>query len=733
MTEAVTAPPEQDRSVPPRTMLDVRPKKSVALSPPSRSWPILWLLVSLVVFPFLPGMMSGNYLPKMFWVSATVGLGLALLPPRLEGVFRLSRLGAVWLAYLGWALISLTWAPSPRVGFERWLVMILFTLAYLLAARTRFWESKFFWRGFCLVAILASAVGILQYYFPDLPLVNSFPGTAVPRSTMGHRNYSAMYFMVILPFLAWYYFSARGRESLLSFLALLFALGFLLLAKTRGAWLGVMAGAAFFFLAGGGRKLVGRRTRIGWLAGGVLAAMFLAIAVRPAEPVARLMAGKADLIQTVGTVLDPRDRLEFWSGIPGLTDPLFGAGFGNFPIVATPSVRDGLVMSLNWEVHNDYLQAYVDLGVPGAVLFVLLFAVLIGLAWRGRRRGVLLAAGTAIFGLAVMQFTVFTMFVVSVQAWIAGVAAVLNNQEKTEPFFQCRFPSGAARALNIMAVIWLAVFALAIGYSIRGDIELRKTHNELRQYLSLEKMLEIRERIHPRDRESLGFERVKIEQRLQRLTGKILPSVFFDANMKHLHCFQLARLAEQLSEYPTAGEFARIALELHPHDRINLATIAEIALKEGRRESAYAYLKRGVELFGCNPYHPFFAENLAQLYRDQGDPAAALAIEEKLESNVVGPLANPYPANLERRTPTRLVLSWDPVPAGESYDVFIWTTGDPTPDYPRFSGLRESRIPREITLRPGTTYIWRVRAVGRYGEELGDLWVFRTADEFAGQ
>ena len=61
-----------------------RHKKAVKLHPPNPKGAVVWLLVSLAVFAALPGMMSGNYLPKIFWVAATVGIGLALLPPPPE-------------------------------------------------------------------------------------------------------------------------------------------------------------------------------------------------------------------------------------------------------------------------------------------------------------------------------------------------------------------------------------------------------------------------------------------------------------------------------------------------------------------------------------------------------------------------------------------------------------------------------------------------------------------------
>ncbi len=692
---------------------------------------IIWLLVSLAVFAALPGMMSGNYLPKIFWVVLTVGIGLALLAPRRGEGFSLSLLGGVWLTYLAWALLSLAWALQPRVALERWLVMLVLSLAYLLAGRTRFWESPLFWRGFSLIAGLAALIGILQYYLPSFAPANYFPGTAVPRGTMGHRNYAGMYFMVTLPFLARYYFSARGKEALLPFAALVLGMGFLLLGKTRGAWLGLAAGVVFFLIAGGGKKLARCRRRAAGLAGTFLAVIIFAVVVKPPGPVAKLMAGKADLIQTGKTVLDPRNRLEFWREVPLITNPLLGAGFGNFPIVATPPDREGKVKTLNWEVHNDYLQAYVDLGVPGAVLFLGVFIILILSAWRGRGRGLILAAGVSIVGLAVMQFTVFTMEVVSTQVWIAGVAAILNRPSPLRPITKIPWPARIALPVNYLLVLGLLLLALAIGFTIRGDREFRSVQGETEKVLAyrtaLEKGEDYPEAVRHRLRRELEYARFRLQMRLNRLVDRILPTMFFDSNMRHISCHQFAGLAWSLNDHRLTEKFARPALNLHPYDRTALTYLAAITLQEGRLAEAARYLEKGFAIFGPNPYRPFFGENLARLCRARSDTFRAGEILEMMEANRVAAPRSPSPPSRTRAVPVDGRLAWEECRGAVVYDVYLWPEGE-REFSPRAiaTGLKDNRFRPGKDLLPETTYIWRVRARGRYGEKLSELWSFRT-------
>lgn len=700
--------------------------------PPPRAF-LAWLAVCLVVFAALPGMISGNYLPKIFWAAAAGAAGLALLPPRRRNLFALSPLGAVWAAYLGWALLSLAWAPQPRVGFERWLVMLLLTMAYLLAGRTRFWESGSFWTAFSCIVGLASIIGILQYYAPWFTPVNYFPGTAIPRGTMGHRNYAGMYLMVTLPFLAWSYFSARGRKVFIYFVALLLGTGFLLLVKTRGAWVGLGAGTVFFFAAGGLKKIIRRPGRAIPLAGAVLATAGLAVLVNPPAPVARAMAGKADVVGTARTLLDASNRLELWRGLPGMTDPLLGAGFGNFPIIASAADRLGAVKTLNWEVHNDYLQAYLDLGIPGAILFAAFFFILLRLAWKGRKEGILLAAGAAVTGLAVMQFTVFTMEVVSSQVWMAGVAALINRAAGGE-LKKFAIPPRTARTANYLAVLGLLALAGIVGFTIGGDREFRRTRREIERLLEDREILRHRERHPPeevwRARNRLRASEPRLQERLTWLTESLLPTMLFDSNMRHVNSHQFSTLSMHMQNFEAVKAFSRWALRFHPHDRICLGYLAMIALREEQTEAAFEYLNRGVEIFGYNPYLPFFAVNLARIHRERGETSRAREILERMETGRVSAPSSPSPPSGASRVPTGITLEWEECRAAVSYDVYLWTRGEKVESpVPVARGITANRFRPRGGLKPGVTYIWRVRAVGRYGEETGRLWFFRTAEE----
>ncbi len=673
--------------------------------------------------------MSGNYLPKSFWAAATAAVGLALIIPPRPFRFSLTPLGLIWLLYLGWALLSLSWASQAQVGLDRWLSLILPACAYLLARRSRFWQADSFWLIFTGIIGLVSGIGIIQYAFPQSFLNHWFQGTAVPRATMGERNYASMYLLVTLPFVAWHYLRQKGRRAAAAGLSLFAGILFLLLARTRGAWLGALGGLVFLLAAGIIPHLrLYRRKIISILIIGIFS-LTIGVLARLPSGSERSFGKKNSFIGTATSIFDPRQRLEFWRPALGLVNPWRGAGFGNLPIIWTVRGEKGVVKSLNYEVHNDYLQAYLDLGIGGAALFLLFVLTLLVLAWRNRKSGLALAAGAAAAGLAVMQGTTFTSEKVSTLIWMAGVAAILNQPGSSPLLFRRKIPGILALAANYLLVIYLVVFSIIIGYAIRGDRTFRRWEKNARETILLRKILS-QPRAYPaaaveNSRRRLPLLEPEIRRGMALLRHRILPTIHFDLNMKHIFCHQFAEIARRLDNFPAAREFAQQALVLHPADRTARAQLARVDLLQHRIPEAVKLLEGGIEIFGYAP-DSFFGLLLVQLYEQAGLPHKAAAIREKMEANRVSLPAHPVPAAGAIGVSPNLTFSWGNCRAAHSYDLFLWKAGEDDPEYPTLNHLRVSRVRLPRPVERGATYLWRVRARGRYEEKLGPIWVFRV-------
>ena len=701
---------------------------------PAWRW-LPWLLVSLTIYAALPGMTSGNYLPKTFWAAGAVALGLLFLPPRYTGRLEITLVGAAWMVYMAWALLSIAWAPGTRAGLERWLALLLPTLAYLLAKRTRFWNSTAFWTAFCILVGVNALIGFLQYaserYVPSFvkSLVDWFPGTAIPRATMGERNYAGMYFSITIPFLAWFYYRSPGRRSILPLLSLGMGVLFLFLTRMRAAWLGTLMGLLFLVLAGLPKRLKPHPGKNRILAGCVAAAILAAIFLKPAEKTLDSMGSKTDFLHTLKNFTDPTGRTAMWTEVLSVPiNRLTGAGFGSFPIVATPWSSGQSVKTLNWEVHNDYLQAFVDLGIPGLLLFTLTFVLLLRLAWRQRgSAGLLLAAGASMTALSVMQFFTFTSEVLCSITWATGVAAILNSQSQARPLVSPRISPAVPLILNLMAAAWLFCFTIAVGFSIAGDRAFARTISQIGALMKL----------GPKASDS---QKMLVRNGIKRLAFETLPKIQFDANMRHYHSHTFASYAMEAKDYESASRFAKTALGLHPNDRSCILTLAQIALDSARAASekkqpeeaarsldeTERYLRDGVKRFGFDPYASF-ASTLAKVLTLKGKPSEAKAVQEETAKNRVGVPENPQPPNRALDVASPVSLAWSDCNAARTYALYLWKVGEIKPEKPLMIGLKQSKVPEGLSLEPNTVYLWQVEAKGQYGRPLGELWFFRTA------
>ncbi|NQU43602.1 O-antigen ligase family protein [bacterium] len=662
---------------------------------------LLWLLVAATVFICLPGMMSGNFLPKTIWAAMAVALGFFVLRDRVSSDLAITPLGGAWLLYLGYALLSLLWAEQARVGFERWLALVLPTMAYLLARRTRFWESHRFWTLFCVGMSIFSLIGCLQFMFEDFPLVHWFPGTKPPRVTVGHRNYVGLFLMVTLPFTLYLWTTRKGRDAWIPGCALLLALLLMLFTRARSAWVATFAAFLFVLAAGGYLPMLFQGRRKYAFLGLIVVAVALAMLVGAPE---ELGLAKRSVLETATSIFEDMEqqnpRFEMWNF--ALSVPIsraIGCGFGSFPIVASPFSQTGTTLTLDWEVHNDYLQALLDLGIVGLAFFLIFWGCALYLVWKGRRNPLVVAAGASVVGLVVMQFFTFTSQKTSSIIWMAGALALLNTMVPTRPVYCGRISVGRSRALNWAATIGVGAFGILAIFSAWGDCQFRKVEAA----------------------RAPDFE---------RLAEKVLPWMQYDVNMVHTSCHLFSRHALRAGEPGSARIFAEKALALHPNDRVPIQILIQTAYQSGRTEEAMGLARRYVDTFGFSadpPYHQL----LAKWHTDRGETEKSQAILKEAGENLMVAPQSPLPADRAIDMSFDAALRWQGNDAAEKYDLYLWKDGEETSSTPFREGLATGRADLDDDLEPWTTYFWKVRARSDFKSSPralnGNLWVFRTA------
>ncbi len=276
------------------------------------------------------------------------------------------------------------------------------------------------------------------------------------------------------PTLAWIWARARGWDTRVKWLALLFAAGVmvfcLMLTGSRGGFVAfaVMALTALWCQVPKG----GRRSAAAM--GGVVVALAVIF----------VLGHRGGLLHFGTKSLEA--RTDYWRGALAIIKdhPWGGTGPGTFGSIY-PKYKTALTEEAQ-AVHNNYLQMWSDSGLPAFLAFVLLWAVAVRDAFRLTRRRAGDAAAVAICA-ALMGWTVhglvdFDLYVpgVTLPVFILlGSVQGLKDLPRTDtvtPRRRANWLVGAMCAAMLAAVLWTEGRALAAGFANARAQNLQKTN-----------------------------------------------------------------------------------------------------------------------------------------------------------------------------------------------------------------------------------------------------------------
>jgi len=306
-------------------------------------------------------------------------------------------------SFLAWACLRTIGTEdisSAIIDFFEWVVILMAVLGSMgLGERHRLRALSFLSAG----AAAVSLIGIAQHIF-GWEILSSYSMDARSItftrervfSTFGNPIFFAGFLILVIPVtVAALFEETGGKRTRFRYLlgtSLLLQFIALILASSRGAFIG-LAAAAVMMAAFGGRL----RKWIGFMALGGLLLAGTAFLFRPA------------IMEHLSTVSDP-GRIAMWRTSLRMVAraPLAGSGLGQFaqyypclslekPLETPPGAGANTM-----HAHNDYLEAAVELGIPGALLFILLVAGLLvipapGLLNLGIKAGILAVAVNAAF------------------------------------------------------------------------------------------------------------------------------------------------------------------------------------------------------------------------------------------------------------------------------------------------------------------------------------------------
>ena len=241
--------------------------------------------------------------------------------------------------------------------------------------------------------------------------------------TLGNPNFVAALMAGTAPLTAWLLVSApASRARWLAGSALACQVLALAVTGSRGGALGLVTGAAAWFLLTAGRRPAALALA-GIVAGGLL------LAISPARPLGETLAG----------------RLYIWRvAWPHAWErPLVGRGPGAFEV--SYAAWEGAARQAHGtggerprfagpqqHAHNDYLEALVERGLPGAASLAGVVCLVLFTAWQARGRSVVAAGAASVAALAAVAVVDFPLERPAEVAlfWTAACVAIRGGSEE---------------------------------------------------------------------------------------------------------------------------------------------------------------------------------------------------------------------------------------------------------------------------------------------------------------
>jgi O-antigen ligase len=299
--------------------------------------------------------------------------------------------------YWGWLILSLAWSPVPAVSaFLIWwagTLPLAFWLYTLLPDHMQIWRQAA--TGGLLLALVLAGAGIYQ-----LLVLHESPRVMF----ININSYAGLLNIITIPAASYFLirFARAPRAPITVALGgvlfvLIYALG---ITRGRGALLAFLLSMAILFLFSF-RHLPLRA--LGLLAVLILVALGLAN-----------VSWHGGMFERMHTLADPMNagwtRFLIWQGSWELLkeSPWFGIGLGIYSL-AWPPYRHLNDSTAGYFVHNDYLQLWIEAGLPGLLLFLAIFAAAAWMmirVWRGNVTAVTRGQRVELTGLAAGVFAV---------------------------------------------------------------------------------------------------------------------------------------------------------------------------------------------------------------------------------------------------------------------------------------------------------------------------------------
>lgn len=602
---------------------------------------------------------NGTYI-EFFAISMTLLclLTLAVLWRGYDNEFRAPRTTLPLLLTLFWAWLALGlfWSRVPYVSMVNFWWVGSFTFSFWLA--TLIPEPERFWRwSWTLVFLLGLFLACMALY--QLLILSGDP-----RSTFLSRNsHAAMLILIAIPVSGYFLLAASGRWRVATGTALFVLFLAIAVTGSRGVLLSLVLAAGV--LAAASYRHVATARLLSWFA--IIVGAYLLANM--------LLQGWLE--GRLSSVFDPsshagHDRFLIWGQVWKmlLDEPWLGIGLGTYWLF-WPPYRHPADSSAGFYVHNDYLQIWVETGLPGLLLLLAVEITVLAIFIRTLRNARVPSATRVemaglVGGLAAIAFHSFLDFDLYIHPILLVIGLILarlhflSAANTPADYIVLRPANRMGRrgyyAITLLLLLFPVLYFTTLGLSARLTLQAREYANQGRWVeastaltrawqmmptsdLTLITHADLLRQAIPALPSTASPQRMAIYREALVLledavkVNPLRPQTPYIRGMLHQQNPDLAgpRWAE------LAAEDYRRALQLDPRALWARMTYAQMLLSLNRVAQARQVLEDGINHWYLPEPNAFSYYRLtAQLRWQAGDRDGAVALEQKMDRIVRG-------------------------------------------------------------------------------------------------
>lgn len=360
--------------------------------------PYLFIALYLLV-EFIPNLGSYDTMgPQWFYLSlvdmVVMGYLLYTYPSHGAAVRALfsSAYTYLLLLLLIWASISGFWAFNTT---ETWvcLVRLLITIIAFINLFIICYAKQEIFTG---IAYLLSGILLLQslqslsFLFSQIGSANFNEIALGIKGNAGNKNIYAASLMIKIPFALFGMLYLGGYKRIFFFIGFLLGTMVIVVLNSRTTYISYLLVVSLLIIYEIIRTIRSKEYKkfirpIGIIIPGIIAIVFSQALISSTKyNIGEESVNGSNLGYTadrMGTIVSEKDesrsqRLAFWKAAIEYikTHPVKGAGYGNWKLESIEPSKDIFdELSVPLHAHNDFLEFFAELGIPGGVLYVSLF------------------------------------------------------------------------------------------------------------------------------------------------------------------------------------------------------------------------------------------------------------------------------------------------------------------------------------------------------------------------